>query len=377
MHKDIPVAEISADCTRVFEIYNTAHYPIGAGKNEPEPLRDNTFRNWILNREIPDNRQNIRHIVSVLGKNIDQAAIEAMQVSLTDCYWIKPDESSLSWKDVNYLDNGFESGYYNAFIAESSSFLLQDVKIPDFTTNGFLSKVWIPNDPPVLAKFNMIANAKYDIYAANECAAYHLAKLAGVDCTRYFPVQVQSSGLLGCGSMCVITDSNHELISAANIQKEKYIIDEQEIYSIISDLGFQKKQDDMIWFDFLIKNRDRHLGNIFLVRDADTLEFVDYAPLLDNGNCLAVHESSDITTEYSETKPYARTFIEQINLLEEKSIAKRDIPKSAEMAGIIKKIYNKYKIPELLTEKSIQTVERSRKYLLNIRSHFIDREEIR
>ncbi|MCC8047216.1 MAG: hypothetical protein LIP12_17295 [Clostridiales bacterium] len=50
--------------------------------------------------------------------------------------------------------------------------------------------------------------------------------------------------------------------------------------------------------DFILSGCDRHLNNISVLRDADTLEFLRLAPIYDSGNCLFVH--SNIPTSEKE-----------------------------------------------------------------------------
>ena len=39
MHRDIPVAEADGACRGIGGIFDGAHYPAGAGLDEPAPLR--------------------------------------------------------------------------------------------------------------------------------------------------------------------------------------------------------------------------------------------------------------------------------------------------------------------------------------------------
>lgn len=49
--------------------------------------------------------------------------------------------------------------------------------------------------------------------------------------------------------------------------------------------------DYMILSDFVLSGRDRHLSNISILRDAETLQFVKPAPIYDSGKCLFVQDS--------------------------------------------------------------------------------------
>ncbi len=48
------------------------------------------------------------------------------------------------------------------------------------------------------------------------------------------------------------------------------------------------KLENMYILDFLILNEDRHLGNFGIIRDVNTLEWLDVAPIFDNGQILQI-----------------------------------------------------------------------------------------
>ena len=44
--------------------------------------------------------------------------------------------------------------------------------------------------------------------------------------------------------------------------------------------------------DYLIMNEDRHLNNFGIIRDVNTLKWLDVAPIFDNGQSLNVQDYS-------------------------------------------------------------------------------------
>lgn len=46
-----------------------------------------------------------------------------------------------------------------------------------------------------------------------------------------------------------------------------------------------------IQMDFILSGRDRHLSNVAVLRDADTLRFLRMAPIFDSGKCLFIGEA--------------------------------------------------------------------------------------
>ncbi len=61
--------------------------------------------------------------------------------------------------------------------------------------------------------------------------------------------------------------------------------------SEIKDARTKIKNMDII--DFLIMNEDRHLNNFGLIRDVNTLKWLDVAPIFDNGMALNVDYYSE------------------------------------------------------------------------------------
>ena len=67
----------------------------------------------------------------------------------------------------------------------------------------------------------------------------------------------------------------------------------------------------MYTLDFLIMNEDRHLNNFGIIRDVNTLEWLDVAPIFDNGESLKIeyYDEEDILISgngrfFYEIKPF-------------------------------------------------------------------------
>ena len=53
------------------------------------------------------------------------------------------------------------------------------------------------------------------------------------------------------------------------------------------------KIENMYILDFLIMNEDRHLNNFGIIRDVNTLKWIDVAPIFDNGMALSIQSYDD------------------------------------------------------------------------------------
>jgi hypothetical protein len=75
--------------------------------------------------------------------------------------------------------------------------------------------------------------------------------------------------------------------------------------------------DEMLVLDYIIANQDRHFGNFGFIRDVNTLEFLDFAPIFDCGTSLRYDTPTkyiDITLDV-ESQPFLDTHTQQITLV--------------------------------------------------------------
>ena len=55
----------------------------------------------------------------------------------------------------------------------------------------------------------------------------------------------------------------------------------------------REKIENMFILDYLIMNEDRHLNNFGIIRDVNTLKWIDVAPIFDNGQSLNIEYYDD------------------------------------------------------------------------------------
>ena len=104
----------------------------------------------------------------------------------------------------------------------------------------------------------------------------------------------------------------------------------------ISDDEFTRFMDYEIMTDYLISNTDRHMNNIFVVRNPDTLEIMGFAPIYDSGNSMFynipytdlenVKLSSIKTHSFIEKESKLLSYVQDRNVVDiEKAIMSFDI----------------------------------------------------
>ena len=73
-------------------------------------------------------------------------------------------------------------------------------------------------------------------------------------------------------------------------------------------------------FDFLISNEDSHYNNFGFIRDVNTLKFIKFAPLFDNGCSLWYNKLDSDIGSVVNCKPFNTNFFKQVGYVSNKSI---------------------------------------------------------
>ncbi len=73
----------------------------------------------------------------------------------------------------------------------------------------------------------------------------------------------------------------------------------------------------MLAVDYIIANSDRHFRNFGVIRNANTLEWIGFAPLFDCGTSLWFNQiAKNIKPiKYDESKPFATSHTKQIGFV--------------------------------------------------------------
>lgn len=149
----------------------------------------------------------------------------------------------------------------------------------------------------------------------------------------------------------VTKNAREEFINANQIGKGRKVSG-VALYQELSKLGFKKELNQMIVFDILIGNTDRHEKNFGIIRDAETLEILKFAPLFDSGSCLGWNGTKEI-------KPFTNTRKEQLELT---GSFHMELPNLIEMEHIIQAAYEDFQISEFYFEKAKKELKEN--YLL-------------
>ena len=173
----------------------------------------------------------------------------------------------------------------------------KETKFNCATSQGELQKKWcIAQD----GRRYMIKGNYGQSYqqSLNEIFASRLHEQQGwKEYTPYYLAKVQVDGdREGMGCMCYdFCSENIECISAWELLQTMKTRQNESLYyplkKVCLSLGMSEQyfsdfMDYQIMTDYLISNTDRHMNNIAVMRNPDTLEILGFAPIYDSGNSM-------------------------------------------------------------------------------------------
>ena len=262
---------------------------------------DETLWTWLTRRTVPRNRRNIEELMARIGlssRNVKGIIELCRGLSLNDVYWVVHDGCADAWKDFNLYENDFSDAIAQmAFSGVGPDFREQWTSSPEFTTNGMLAKCWRRIDGNVLlykSGTEGASNTGFEPYS--EFYAAQIAEAMGLDHVAYGLSRFK--GRL-CSTCPLFTSDKYGYVPAGRVVSRD---------EALADPRFA----DVFFFDAVIFNTDRHMGNFGYLVDNDTNEIVGAAPIFDNGYglfSLALDRKGDSHDEFCDL----RRFVSRVN----------------------------------------------------------------
>ena len=260
---------------------------------------------WLRSRIIPKNREFVNAFLARngLSHNDTRGILRISRgLSLNDSYWVVDDDFDGKFADYNLFEHDFVkvlsliayTGYGNSRAAGFTS-------SPEFTTTGMLRKGWRRLGGKVLlykGGTSGAANTGNEPYC--EFYAAQVAECMGIKHVPYSLSKWKKSICSTCELFCDIDYSFvpiYKLIEKCNLRN---------VGDYLKSLGdeFYNGYVDMLVFDALIYNEDRHSGNFGLMIDNRTNTPVEFAPVFDNGISLFNYGMPD---DFENLDEYAKT----------------------------------------------------------------------
>ena len=273
-------------------------------------LSETGLGRWLKQRTIPKNRAYVDAFLSKCGlsRNRPMNIISVTNgLSLNDCYWVTEKDFEGSYNEYNLYDNNFSRilGLI-AFTGFGSVGRAEFTSSPEFTTNGMLKKCWRRENKEILlykggtSGASNTGNEPYSEYYAAQ-----IADILGVKAISY--VLSKWKGVL-CSTCKLFTSKEYSYVPAANAVKDGGI---EAVREYCKKLGkeFNDALDDMLVFDALICNVDRHLGNFGFLVDNTANTICAPALLFDHGNSLFSLAGLDVFDSEKALEGYVKTLM--------------------------------------------------------------------
>ena len=318
---------------------------------------------WLKNRSIPKNREFVDKFLSKLGLNHNntKGIIDICKgLSLNDSYWVVEDTFIKTFKECNLYENRFNNILsLIAFTGYGSSIKSAFMSSPELTTNGMLAKCWRRVDGKIYlykAGTSGFANSGKEPYS--EFYASQIAETMGI---KHIDYNIRKWKDRLCSTCELFTDINHSYIPIGHLVEKGGM---KAVLEYVKELGDDYYQDllDMIVYDAIILNTDRHYGNFGLIVDNKINKPISFAPLFDHGSSLFVYAmdndefiSFEALIEYANT----RTAIMYSDFVQTAKtyMTKNQIDKIKKLINFKFKKHPKYNLPDKrlkLIEKFIQ-----------------------
>ena len=248
---------------------------------------EQTLAAWVGKRVAPMSREHMEELVNSINlQNKFDILLYCYGLSLNDIYWVKEKNDPISFQAVNLYDNPFDESLGRIAFTGVSIPISNKSLTPEFTTEGALPKYWQNGIYLTKGGTSGYANTGGEPYS--EVIASIIAKKLNINAITYTlekrddkPVSIcklftsKQYGLLTMNKYLRYKFNGALTISFADAKK-----------AILEALQTLEPLYDMCFFDWLIKNDDRHLNNWGFLINNKTQQIESFTPIWDNGMSL-------------------------------------------------------------------------------------------
>lgn len=278
--------------------------------------RSRNLEGWLASRAIDSHRPNSRVLKRALRlreRDDIHSVLAVHAVTVTDTYWVKTPDSSLTWEDVRFTKDIFSRlalrGGYDNFqeAAQSDSQMTQEL-----TNIGSFEKCWKRKD----GSWWLYKQAnKYELFS--EYFIYLLGRELDFKMAEYYPGPEKDyiTSKVRYIMSRDFTDGARMNYEPLDHVMGDYVEDYSQTYHTLEKFGKQLASDyvSIIFMDAICANPDRHSFNLGILRDAKTGKVLSLAPNFDNNMAL-------ISRGYPAVRAKPDLLIEDFNALLQEGI---------------------------------------------------------
>ena len=308
-------------------------------KNLPADFTDNQLLTWINKRKTPKNRQFVEKIMTAIEDNANPLKYVDIShaLSLNDAYWITNELTEEKWCDFNLYQHPMDKVLaYVAFTGFSTK--ISGLRTTaELTSSGMLKKCWSNRADGVylLKGDDFIKREDGRSQATLEYYAAQVAETMGFEHIAYdleeFHHQNGERELICTCKLFTSEDVGfvdaYTYLQQQGLPLSSMILEDPLTQLRIAAVVNSPQYEDMLLFDSIIANQDRHLGNWGMLVDNNSGRFLGVAPIFDNGFSLfygasaadlqpAYHEAyrQSLRCKYLSLDEQARLFVDKRHL---------------------------------------------------------------
>lgn len=334
----------------------------------PNTLDSSKLKKWIERRKIPKNRRNMENVLNLRFKELELDNNSFMNyidisygLSLNDSYWIVPADKQLYWKDYNLYNNKFSEIVSLVAFGEKRTDEIEDIKTsPEYTTDGMLAKCWTVLDDEIVLLKKSSEHHKKEAFA--EYYMCQIAEIMGFEHINYDIIKYHENIVSKCS---LFTSENIGFIPMYYcIKQEDTYKEGAKLLEVVTKIYGKEKMEDLMLFDSLIYNTDRHLGNFGMLVDNNTRKILRPAPIFDNGNSILAFLDNEIQIE-NIFKQYTSKFNIDFDILSNIYVQERH-KKGLEKLKNFKFVrHSKYNLENNILEKAEDFIQKRAKFISN------------
>lgn len=247
-----------------------------------------SLESWIRNRKIPKNREFVNKILASSGITREDNFMAYINISfglsLNDCYWVVSNEQDYKWSDYNLYSNSFNETLALVAFTGISTRLKELSVSPELTTNGMLKKCWHKNESSGKIELYKGSNTKSTEGGYEAYCEYYMAQIAkalNLNAIGYDLVAFKKEIVSSCE---LFTSEKYGYLPIYYcLDKSDIKSDKLNLMKKIEEIYGKEAFEDIMLFDALILNTDRHLGNFGMLIDNESQKLIKAAPIFDNG----------------------------------------------------------------------------------------------
>ena len=269
---------------------------------------------WVNARIAPTGRHHIEAILKAINlQNHFEALMYTHALSLNDTFWIKEVDEDVTFSEINLYDNKFDAALGWLAFTGLPSDISKTLGTPELTTVGCLPKYWERTESKIqMCKGGTEKYANAGCEPISEVVASMIGKIMDLDVIDY---RLETRKV----------KDKKKLVSVSNLfTSKKYglLTGQEALIRMIGEYkglnvsdfiewllpSCERKFFDMCFFDWIVKNEDRHLSNWGFLVDNLTGEIVSFAPIWDTGMSLMWSSMETDFPDWYDNEYFFRSF---------------------------------------------------------------------